>query len=965
MTKTESTSGSVRAGRTFAAWVTAVAVAIVMTVVAMPARAWAVTTDANGNVVGELITAADDADWARFFDSTGAGKYGYGKQSSYPTSTVTLTEMTIAEAKAAGATFPECYFENDGWGDPIIDTANEGVIVNTTGHDVVIYDEPYWAMLDNGNSSHVSNIFETQWGSPTTESIARAAWVHATSVTNPDLYSRLSCSGQKSTVIFHANEILYTLPHDTFPTTRGTKDVTVLTSTNGVAPVHVDRYESGIVTFNGKHYLLDDATHVAVKNKWYTGPAGDKMYFGSDGAAAVGIATVDGVCRYFDIAGVLVTSKTKSSVVVDGVTYDIDANGVATRRATPLSGATVSLSATSFTWDGSSHYPVVTVTSGGTKLVQGTDYDLTMPADAKSCGEKTVTVTGKNGWSGTVTATYSVVGTDLARATVTCDAPSGGYTYDACDHTPTVTVKVGSQTLTAGTDYTCELPGDLASAGAKTATVTGCGGYYGTATTSWTVVPARLSAMTVSPSASSLPFTGSVQRPTVTVTTKAGKAVPSANYSVSWPDNCTSVGSHTATVTGTGSLSGSATVTWSIAARSISDCHIVQNGTSTFDVATKDGATLSRGSDYTTSLTAALRGLGLVVTGRGDWTGTLTAASVWADLNSVSMYFGSAGTFVGSVSRLWGDGADDTMQAIIDNGWCGKVATGGTVVLCTNGGYWDGLAASSLAGLTSSPIVMTATDHLTAQAASVISALAPSTIYVCGGTAAVSEATAADAASAAGKGTTVKRVKGDDAPGTAIAIYEEGRASWGTTAIVATSNGYWDALSASTYAYEMHAPIFLTKGDGSLSQQALADLSKFSKVYVCGGESVVPATTLAAIAARTSVERLSGASALDTSKAIAQMEVKAGMGSHGIAVATANGWRDALAGAAWAGMNDQITVLVSDSAKDKDHPENAYGATAATDILGQTSGKTAMIFGGSAAVSDTNMAALKTAIMGQ
>ena len=80
-----------------------------------------------------------------------------------------------------------------------------------------------------------------------------------------------------------------------------------------------------------------------------------------------------------------------------------------TYEIVPATITDVSLSATRYTHDGTAKRPGVTVKCGGKTLSAGTDYDVAWPSDVTNTGKKTVTVTGKGNYAGTLKASYEIV----------------------------------------------------------------------------------------------------------------------------------------------------------------------------------------------------------------------------------------------------------------------------------------------------------------------------------------------------------------------------------------------------------------------------------------------------------------------------------------------------------------------------------------------------------------------------
>ena len=309
-------------------------------------------------------------------------------------------------------------------------------------------------------------------------------------------------------------------------------------------------------------------------------------------------------------------------------------------------------------------------------------------------------------------------------------------------------------------------------------------------------------------------------------------------------------------------------------------------------------------------------------------------------------------------SRLWGQGALDTMAAVVDEGF---TETGGAVVLATGDGYWDALAASGVAGLEGAPVLLTSLDGttLSAQTRSELGRLAPSRVYVCGGEMAVPGSVLDEVRSVTG--VEPRRLWGQDATGTAVSIYEAGEGRWSRTAIVATSQSFMDALSVAPYAYWAHAPIFLARpGDDRLSDETLAAIQEggFERVVVVGGAMVVSPDVEGQLegAGISDVKRLWGQACADTSLAIAEWEIGEGMGVSRMGVATdgveefvrtGRGYWDSLCGAALCGRGGCVLVIGHD------------GATQAIDgVLSEHASEvgSVRVFGGSAAVSDSLLA---------
>ncbi|MCD7765376.1 MAG: CAP domain-containing protein [Lachnospiraceae bacterium] len=113
-----------------------------------------------------------------------------------------------------------------------------------------------------------------------------------------------------------------------------------------------------------------------------------------------------------------------------------------------ISGASIALSASSYTYDGTAKKPSVTVTCGGRTLTAGTDY-TTAYSNNTTPGTATVTVSGKGNYTGTVQKTFTI---NKASQTVTASAASasvaiGGTTTITAAGQGTITYSSGNTTV--------------------------------------------------------------------------------------------------------------------------------------------------------------------------------------------------------------------------------------------------------------------------------------------------------------------------------------------------------------------------------------------------------------------------------------------------------------------------------------------------------------------------------------
>ena len=140
-----------------------------------------------------------------------------------------------------------------------------------------------------------------------------------------------------------------------------------------------------------------------------------------------------------------------------------------------LSQAAVTLSQTSYTYDGGEKTPDVTVNLNGNILKRDTDYSVRY-RNNKNAGTAIVEVTGKGDYSGNKTVDFTIVPKVIDNLTVELEADS--YTYDGTEKRPSVTVKDGFASLVNGTDYTVSYLNNI-NPGNATVRIMGSGNYSG------------------------------------------------------------------------------------------------------------------------------------------------------------------------------------------------------------------------------------------------------------------------------------------------------------------------------------------------------------------------------------------------------------------------------------------------------------------------------------------------------
>jgi hypothetical protein len=166
------------------------------------------------------------------------------------------------------------------------------------------------------------------------------------------------------------------------------------------------------------------------------------------------------------------------------------------------------------TYNGSTITPTVVVKDGSATLTLDTDYTVSY-SNNTNAGTATVTVSGKGNYTGTANKSFTI---KPMAITPTIDSIAG-VTYNGSAHTPSVTVKDGSTTLTLNTHYTVSYSNNT-NAGTATVSVTCTGNYSGTNTQTFTINKAALSVTDFDISGLYQLHNGSAK--TVTITPKSG-----------------------------------------------------------------------------------------------------------------------------------------------------------------------------------------------------------------------------------------------------------------------------------------------------------------------------------------------------------------------------------------------------------------------------------------------------------
>ena len=300
--------------------------------------------------------------------------------------------------------------------------------------------------------------------------------------------------------------------------------------------------------------------------------------------------------------------------------------------------AVVTLTPTSYVYDGTAKEPFVTVKMDGKTLVYNTDYTVEYSNNINA-GTANVKVKGKGDYTGSVEKTFVIHKKDISGIGSTIQLEKDSYIYDGNPKTPSVMVKMDGKTLVYNTDYTVEYSNNI-NAGTANVKVKGKGDYTGSVEKTFVIHKKDISGIgsTIQLEKDSYIYDGEPKTPSVTVRTDK-ILIPEVDYIVSYSDNV-KVGIATVTVTGIGEYCGNKSLQFSIEDASTDDTE--QTDISKADVSLSqssyvydgkekrpsvtvkmDGKTLVYGTDYTVEYSNNINvGTAIVtVTGKGSYTG--------------------------------------------------------------------------------------------------------------------------------------------------------------------------------------------------------------------------------------------------------------------------------------------------------------------------------------------------------
>ena len=335
-----------------------------------------------------------------------------------------------------------------------------------------------------------------------------------------DLFSTLKSNFRDKGIPVVIGEFGSTDKNNTAERVKWATDYTALAKKNKIPCVLWDN--NAFAVYNGSSIVLNSEYHGYInrKNNTVTSPAkdviealmkpyGKKADLNCSSSVTIVAGQSKNIGASSSTSGAVLTYKstTPSICTVDKngnvtalktgtgyVTVTASANGynsvskdvkiVVSKKS--LNNGLLTLSETSYVYDGTYKKPAATVTFGGKVLQEGKDYTISYRNNL-NVGVTTVIATGMGDYTGYTSKNFTITKRAMAGGTVSV---ASSVSFTGSNITPSVTVKVAGRTLTSGTDYTVSYSNNK-NVGTSNVYVYGKGNYSGSLSAKFDIVPAK------------------------------------------------------------------------------------------------------------------------------------------------------------------------------------------------------------------------------------------------------------------------------------------------------------------------------------------------------------------------------------------------------------------------------------------------------------------------------------------
>ena len=335
-----------------------------------------------------------------------------------------------------------------------------------------------------------------------------------------NLFSTLKSNFRDKGIPVVIGEFGSTDKNNTAERVKWATDYTALAKKNNIPCVLWDN--NAFAVYNGNSIVLNSEYHGYInrKNNTVTSPAkdviealmkpyGNRVNLNCSSSVTIVAGQSKNIGASSSTSGAVLTYKstTPSICTVDKngnvtalktgtgyVTVTASANGydsvskdvkiVVSKKS--LNNGLITLSETSYVYDGTYKKPTATVTFGGKVLQEGKDYTISYRNNL-NVGVTTVIATGMGDYTGYTSKNFTITKRAMAGGTVSV---ASSVSFTGSNITPSVTVKVAGRTLTNGTDYTVSYSNNK-NVGTASVYVYGKGNYSGTLSAKFDILPAK------------------------------------------------------------------------------------------------------------------------------------------------------------------------------------------------------------------------------------------------------------------------------------------------------------------------------------------------------------------------------------------------------------------------------------------------------------------------------------------
>lgn len=379
--------------------------------------------------------------------------------------------------------------------------------------------------------------------------------------------------------------------------------------------------------------------------------ASDLEYDGGKEVTPVITVTQNGKLLAEESYDVAVTNKTKGYEVGSVITVKLTGKDAfaGTRevtfeiRAIDLTGAVAELEKDTFEYTGDAIIPVVKMitTKSGKKITDLSELRVQY-ANNTAAGTATATITGKtNHYTGIISKSFEIRRKSITAADIICKVADATYTGAQIQpETSDIKVTGNENNLQQWADYKIVSYGENINAGkdAGSIVIEGVNNYTGQKTVYFTINPQSIAGATVNVNRS-YTYNGKAWEPQASDLTVSvnGRQLSSGDYTITRYDNNTNAGTATITVEGCGDYSGTASGTYMISQKNITECQVHYSSSVDYTGAEcKPGVTvmdgeaveLTKDKDYTVSYSNNTNPGTATITikGQGNYTGTYTGS---------------------------------------------------------------------------------------------------------------------------------------------------------------------------------------------------------------------------------------------------------------------------------------------------------------------------------------------------